>query len=589
MYRWSELFIPTLREAPAEAEVASHKFLLRAGYVRQLGAGIYSYLPFGQRAILKITAIVRKEMDKIAQEFYLPAIHPREIWEASGRWAVMGDNLFKLKDRKGAELCLGMTEEEVMTDVARRELHSYKQLPQIWYQIQSKFRDEPRPKSGLLRTRQFTMKDAYSFDLDAAGLDVSYKKHYDTYCRIFDRCGLSYVVVEAHSGAMGGSQSHEFMVYTDAGEDLVASCPQCGYAANLEKATSRLEPVQDYAPLQDGRPLPVHTPGMKTIEEVANFLGVSPRNKIKTLALMAVYADGGGKRPKQVPLAVFLRGDHSLNEAKLAEKVSGAEFRPMQAEEIAEVFGSPGGFLGPIGVHGRGYKGVAAQVLVDQALQGRTNLIAGANRADYHLRNVTPGRDFSVAETEWADLRSVEAGEGCPNCGAPLKVAKAVEIGHIFKLGYKYSDSMGLRVLDKDGKELTPIMGSYGIGIERILTALIEQNHDDDGFWLPPQVAPFSVVVVPTNAADRKLLEAAGAITRQLEQAGVEVILDDRDERPGVKFKDADLVGIPVRITVGKKLAEGKVEVLERATRRSQDVAADGVTGVILPMIALSE
>jgi prolyl-tRNA synthetase len=373
------------------------------------------------------------------------------------------------------------------------------------------------------------------------------------------------------------------MVYTDAGEDLVASCGQCGYAANMEKATSQLEAVEDYAPVQDGKPLEVHTPGMKTIEEVAKFLGVSPRNKIKTLALMAVIPDGDGKKPRQVPVIAFLRGDHTLNEAKLAGKVPGAEFRPMQAEEIEEVFGSPAGFLGPIGIQGRGHKGVPAQVFVDRALLGRKNLIAGANRADYHLRNVTPGRDFPVAEEDWADLRSVEAGEGCPNCGTPLKVAKAVEIGHIFKLGYKYSGSMGLRVLDKDGKEITPIMGSYGIGIERILTALIEQNHDENGFWLPPQVAPFQVVVVPTNVADQKLRDAATDLAGRLEAAGVDVILDDRDERPGVKFKDADLVGIPLRITVGKKLAEGKVELLSRAQHRSQDVEIDRVLETILP------
>ncbi|MFB3814681.1 MAG: proline--tRNA ligase [Terriglobales bacterium] len=581
MYRWSQLFVPTLREAPADAEVASHKYLVRAGYIRQLAAGIYSYLFLGHRAMLKITDIVREEMDKIAQEFVLPAIHPREIWEASGRWTLMGDNMFRLKDRKGADLCLGMTEEEVMTNIAIGELRSYKQLPQIWYQIQSKFRDEPRPKSGLLRVRQFTMKDSYSFDMDAAGLDVSYKKHYETYCRIFDRCGLQYVVVEAHSGAMGGSQSHEFMVYTDAGEDLVVSCPQCGYAANVEKATSRLEPVEDYEPVGEGKPLEVHTPGMKTIEEVANYLGVSPKNKMKTLALMAVYADGTPNQPKEVPVVAFLRGDHQLNEAKLAAVVPGAEFRPMHAEEIQQVFGSPAGFLGPIGIQGREYRGVKAKVFVDRALLGRKNLIAGANKEDYHLRNVTPGRDFLVAEPQWADLRAVEPGEGCPNCGTPLKVAKAVEIGHIFKLGYKYSESMGLRVLDKDGKEVTPIMGSYGIGLERILTSVIEQNHDEDGFWLPPQIAPFEVVVVPTNANDQALVTAAVQITEELEKAGVDVILDDRDERAGVKFKDADLVGIPFRVNIGKKLAEGKVELVERANHSRQDVGTSEITGVI--------
>jgi prolyl-tRNA synthetase len=579
MYRWSQLFIPTLREAPADAEVASHKFLVRAGYVRQLAAGIYSYLFLGQRAILKITDVVREEMDRIAQEFYLPAIHPREIWEASGRWGVMGDNMFRLKDRKGADLCLGMTEEEVMTEIARKELRSYKQLPQIWYQIQAKFRDEPRPKSGLLRTRQFTMKDSYSFDMDPSGLDVSYQKHYDTYCRIFDRCGLKYVAVEAHSGAMGGSQSHEFMVYTEAGEDLVVSCPKCGYAANLEKATSRLDPVQDYAPVGEGKPVEVHTPGMKTIEEVATFLGVSPKNKIKTMALMGVNANAEKGKPREFPVIAFLRGDHSLNEAKLAGALGTGEFRPMHPEEIHDVFGSPAGFLGPIGAGERHYRGIHATVLVDRALLGRKNLIAGANKEDYHLRNVTPGRDFVVSEKQWADIRSVEPGEACINCGTSLQVGKAVEIGHIFKLGYKYSESMGARVLDKDGREVTPIMGSYGIGIERILTSVIEQNHDNDGFWLPPNIAPFQAVVVPTNISDQKLHSTATEIATQLQGAGIDVLLDDRDERPGVKFKDADLIGVPFRITVGKKVAEGKVEVFTRSTRETQDVTISAILG----------
>ncbi len=586
MIRWSQLFIPTLREAPADAEVASHKFLVRAGYIRQLAAGIYSYLFLGQRSILKITNIVREEMDKFAQEFYLPAIHPREVWEASGRWALMGDNMFRLKDRKGADLCLGMTEEEIMTEIARKELRSYKQLPQIWYQIQAKFRDEARPKSGLMRVRQFTMKDSYSFDIDPAGLDVSYQKHYDAYCRIFDRCGLGYVAVEAHSGAMGGSASHEFMVYTDAGEDLVVSCPKCRYAANLEKATSRLEDVEDYADVGDGTPLQVHTPGLKTVEEVANFLGVSPKNKMKTMAMMAVLPQGEGGKTQEIPVIAFLRGDHSLNEAKLATTVPGAEFRPMHPEEIQEVFGAPAGFLGPIGLNGRKFRGIAAKVFVDRALLGRKNLIAGANKEDYHVRNVTPGRDFEITEQMWMDLRSVAEGEGCPNCGTPLQVGKAVEIGHIFKLGYKYSESMGARVLDKDGKEVTPIMGSYGIGIERILTAAIEQNHDDNGFWLNPAIAPFQAIVVPTNVADSKLAEAAEKIARELEHAGIDVLLDDRDERPGVKFKDADLIGIPFRVTVGKKLADGKVELLKRADRGSQDVAVAEIVTVLKGLLS---
>jgi prolyl-tRNA synthetase len=583
MHRWSQLFIPTLREAPADAEVASHKFLVRAGYIRQLAAGIYSYLFMGHRSLLKITKVVREEMDKIGQEFYLPAIHPRELWEVSGRYAVMGDNMFRLKDRKGADLVLGMTEEEVMTEIARKELRSYKQLPQIWYQIQSKFRDEPRPKGGLLRVRQFTMKDSYSFDMDAAGLDVSYKKHYDAYCRIFDRCGLKYNAVEAHSGSMGGSLSHEFMVYTDAGEDFVVSCPKCGYAANLEKATSRLDDVEDYAATKDGLDL-VHTPGMKTIEDVAKFLGVSAKNKMKTLAYMAVKPGKDGKT-NEVPVVAFMRGDHMLNETKLGSTVPGAEFRPMQAEEIEGVFASPAGFLGPVGLEGREYKGVKALVFVDRALLGRKNLIAGANKEDYHVRNVTPGKDFPVAESQYVDLRNVEAGESCINCGGPLQVGKAVEIGHIFKLGYKYSESMGARVLDKDGKEVMPIMGCYGIGIERILTAAIEQNHDANGFWLTPEIAPFDVVVVPTNVSDEKLSKAAIEIAEMLEKAGLDVVLDDRDERPGVKFKDADLSGIPFRINVGKKMADGLVEVVRRSTSERVDATISQIPEMLATMM----
>src|SRR5271167_3075941 len=349
MHRWSELFIPTLREAPADAEVASHKFLVRAGYIRQLAAGIYSYLFLGNRSFNKIMGIVREEMDKIGQEFYLPALHPRELWEASGRWSVMGDNMFRLKDRKGADLGLGMTHEEVMTDIARKELRSYKQLPQIWYQIQTKFRDEPRPKAGLLRVRQFIMKDAYSFDIDADGLDVSYQKHHDTYCRIFDRCGLKYMVIDAHSGAMGGSQSQEFMVRTPAGEDLVVSCEKCDYAANMEKATSKLAPAEDLHAEGDGLPLEVHTPGQKTIEDVARFLGVSPVHMIKTLAMMITETDVKTGKVRSRPVVLLMRGDHQMNEAKLSTAVAGKETRPMQEEEIRELFHAPAGYLGPLG------------------------------------------------------------------------------------------------------------------------------------------------------------------------------------------------------------------------------------------------
>jgi prolyl-tRNA synthetase len=576
MHRWSELFIPTLREAPADAEVASHKFLVRAGYIRQLAAGIYSYLFLGNRSFNKIIRIVREEMDRIGQEFYLPALHPRDLWEASGRWAVMGENLFRLKDRKGGELCLGMTEEEVMTSIALKDLRSYKQLPQIWYQIAPKFRDEPRPRSGLLRVRQFIMKDSYSFDLDAAGLDVSYKKHYNAYCRIFDRCGLKYMVVEADSGAMGGKESHEFMVRTPAGEDRIVSCDACRYAANLEKATSKLDEVADLWPEGDGEPLEVHTPGQKTIEDVAKFLGVSPKNKIKTLALIADEVDGTGKK-KSRAVVVLMRGDHQLNEAKLNATVATAT-RPMEEAEIEALFNSPAGYLGPIGIEWatdlQQHSGKAV-LLVDKALEGRANLIGGANKKDYHLKNLTPGKDFHP--TAYADLRSVAAGEACPNCGKPLRIDTAVEVGHIFKLGYRYSDSMGLRVLDPNGKEVKPIMGCYGIGIERILTAAVEQGNDPDGFWLPTSIAPFEILVSPVNMKDEAVKNAASDIATRLENAGFDVVLDDRDERPGVKFKDADLVGIPYRVTVGKKVTEGTVEVVFRSTRQVHDVTISAI------------
>ena len=578
MHRWSKLFLPTLREAPADAEVASHKLLLRAGYVRQLGAGIYSYLYLGQRSVNKIIGIVREEMDKIGQEFLLPTIHPSELWKESGRWTVMGDNMFRLKDRKGAELALGMTHEEVMTDIARKELRSYKQLPQIWYQIQTKFRDEPRPKAGLLRVRQFIMKDSYSFDLDDAGLDASYKAHDGTYRRIFDRCGLKYVVVEADSGAMGGSQSQEFMVYTDAGEDLIVSCPTGDYAANIEKATSTLPVEEDLAPTGDGLPELVHTPGKGAIADVAEFLQVSPKQDIKCVAYMSL------RRGKWLPLAAFLRGDHSVNEAKLSSLVGAVELRPMVAEELETWFHGPAGYLGPIGIDAaKDAQAEGLVVVLDSALVERQNLICGANKLDYHFRNVTPKRDFQW--TVAADIRNVVEGEACPVCGSPLKVAKAVEIGHIFKLGYKYTESMGSSVLDENGKEVMPIMGCYGIGIERILTAAIEQSNDKNGFWLPTAIAPFEVVVTITNTTDPTLVSIGEKMATDLEGSGFDVILDDRDERAGVKFKDADLIGIPYRINVGKKAAEGKVELVTRATASSQDVEIGQVGSLLRSLI----
>jgi prolyl-tRNA synthetase len=425
-------------------------------------------------------------------------------------------------------------------------------LPQIWYQIQTKFRDEPRPKSGLLRVRQFIMKDSYSFDMDAAGLDAAYQEHYRAYCRIFDRCGLKYVAVEAHSGAMGGSQSHEFMVATDAGEDHIAVCPSCGYAANLEKAESVPSAPLAPDPIGDLAPEKFHTPGRKTIAEVAEFTGLPETSQMKSLVMVA-----GG----ELALAL-VRGDHSLSETKFAGVMSAAEVRPARPEEIRERFGADAGSLGPVGARGM-------RILADLALQGRRNMIAGANLDDYHLRHVTPGEDFSP---EYCDLRQAAQGDACKSCGAGLKLEKTVEIGHIFKLGYKYSESMGLRVLNAAGAEVTPIMGSYGIGIERILCAAVELYHDKDGMALPASIAPFEVVVTPVNSSDPAQRGAADQIYSACRALGVDVLLDDRDERPGVKFKDADLIGIPYRITVGKKLAQGNVEMVNRRTRESVDV-----------------
>ncbi len=551
--RWSTLFIPTLREHSAEAEVISHQLLLRGGYIRQLSAGIYSYLLLAQRSLLKIQQIVREEMNAIGgQEMLLPALNPAEVWQESGRWEIMGDNMFRLKDRFGRDLCLGMTHEEVVTSIARGELRSYKQLPQIWYQIQTKFRDEPRPKSGLLRVRQFIMKDSYTFDLDAAGLDLAYQKHYDAYRHIFDRCGLEYMIVEAHSGAMGGSQSHEFVVRSDAGEDFIARCAACGYAANLEKAVSRpaapalLDPEGDYTPEE------FHTPNLKTIADIAAFTKLPESSQMKSLVMVA---DG-------IPVLVMLRGDHQLSETKLQGLLHATDVRPAHPQEIVDLFGASAGSLGPVGVKN-------LRILADLALQRRRNMISGANRDDYHLKNVTPGEDFNP---EYFDLRQVAAGDACVNCGGALEIVKAIEIGHIFKLGYKYSESMGLRVLGEDGKEITPIMGSYGIGIERILTCAIELYNDKDGMVLPPPIAPFSVVITPVNYADSLQRETADLLYAQCVKAGIDALLDDRDERPGVKFKDADLIGIPYRITVGKKLRDAKVEFSSRRTRISEDV-----------------
>ncbi|MCA1633879.1 MAG: proline--tRNA ligase [Acidobacteria bacterium] len=571
--RWSQFFIPTLREDPADAEVVSHRLLLRAGYIRQLGSGIYSLLPLGQRVAKRAMTIIREEMDAIGgQEFFLPALHPSAVWEESGRWAVMGETMFRLKDRKGADLCLGMTHEEVFTSIARHEIRSYKQLPQVWYQIQTKFRDEERPKSGLMRLRQFIMKDAYTFDVDLEGLDRSFDAQREAYQRIFDRCGLKYSIVEASSGAMGGSESNEFMARTDAGEDFIANCASCGYAANLEKATSRLSVIEDEAGPDAPEEFP--TPGVRTIVDLTTFPGGAAADRqIKTLIYVATSAE------TQEPFTVLalLRGDHPLHETKLADSIGASAVRPAQPDEIQALLGASAGSLGGVGARDKaGASKQQVRIIADSALRGRRDMTTGANADDRHLRGVDIERD--IRPDSWADLRTVAAGERCPRCEAgTLDVFKAMEIGHIFKLGTKYSEAMGARVLTQDGKEVPIVMGSYGIGVERILSAAIEQSHDADGIVWPRSLAPFDVIVTVTNLKQPELVEAGERLYKELRAAGLEVLLDDRDERAGVKFKDADLVGVPFRVTVGKKITDGKVELFERATKQSTDVGLEEV------------
>ncbi|MBL8187999.1 MAG: proline--tRNA ligase [Acidobacteria bacterium] len=577
--RWSTYFIPTLREEPSDAEVISHKLLLRAGLVRQLGAGIYTYLPLAQRSVLKISEIIRQEMNAIGgQEFFFPALHPAEIWQESGRWSVMGPNMFRLKDRKGGDYCLGMTHEECFTDIARNHLRSYKQLPQVWYQIQTKFRDEPRPKSGLLRVRQFTMKDAYTFDIDQAGLDKSFDDQRAAYCKVYSRCGLDFVIVEADSGSMGGSASNEFMVYTDAGEDLVASCPKCRYAANTEKAQSRIPAIDDGEGSAAVEKFP--TPGVRTIEDLVNFDGGTAANKqIKTLVYVSLAQKGHDI--KTTPFLALLRGDHQVNDAKLSNaiakivNVDGWEqtaVRPAHPEEIFDLMGAHAGSLGAVGV-------TKLPIIADEALRGRKNMTTGANEDDHHLRNVSIERDIKVGA--WADLRTVVEGEGCPKCDVVLRVAKALEVGHIFKLGTKYSVSMGAPVLTAEGKPVPIVMGSYGIGVERILAAAIERHTDVAGIIVPITIAPFQFLVSPLNVKDADVKATGDRIYDELASAGIDVLYDDRDERAGVKLNDADLVGFPFQIRIGpKKLKEGKVEFYDRATKTSEEVAADQAVAI---------
>jgi len=580
--RWSRYFIPTLREDPADAEVISHKLLLRAGIIRQLSAGMYSYLPLGQRIALKVMNILREEMNAIGgQEFYLPALQPAEIWQESGRWFAIGDDMFRLKDRKGTDLCLGMTHEEVFTTIARNEVRSYKQLPQVWYQIQIKFRDEARPKSGLMRLRTFIMKDAYTFDVDRAGLDKSFIDQREAYKRIFTRCGIKFLIVEASSGAMGGTESNEFMARTPAGEDLIVSCANCGYAANLEKATSRIATIADEPGPNAPEEFP--TPGVRTIEDLTTFPGGAEASRqIKSLVFVATI-DG-----EQRAVLVLLRGDHQLHETKLADSLRATAVRPAHPEEIRDLLGASAGSLGGVGAKAKARASNSdLRIVADSGLKDRRNMTTGANKDDHHLRGVDISRDIPV--DEWFELRTAESGEGCPRCETGvLEVFKGMEIGHIFKLGTKYSASMGATVLNQEGKEVPIVMGSYGIGVDRILTAVIEQQHDDDGIIWPRSLAPFDVVVTITNMKQDETRLAGEQLYDELQRAGLDVLLDDRDERAGVKFKDADLIGIPYRITIGKKVAEGVVELFNRREKRSEDVKISDVVKQV-KRLALAE
>jgi prolyl-tRNA synthetase family II len=544
--RWSQLHIPTLREDPADADAVSHRLLVRAGFIRQLMAGHYSLLPLGMRVRAKVMNVIREEMNAIgAQEFLLPAMHPAQIWEKSGRLAIMGDIMFRLKDRKGTDMVLGVTHEEIFTTLAL-ELASYRELPQFWYQFQVKFRDEARPKSGLLRVREFTMKDSYSFDVDEAGLDASFEAHRAAYERIFARLGIPALAVEASSGNMGGSDSVEFMCPSDAGEDLVARCPGCGYAANLEKATSALAAVDD----QQAGPAPerLATPGVRTISDLDREHGIAASRQVKTLVQ---FVDG------QLTL-VLLRGDHPLADQKLIDATGATEIRPAQPDEIRAALGASPGSLGAVGISG-------LPVIADLALRGRRDMATGANADDVHLTGVDVERDIAIGQ--WADLREVTAGEPCPRCGTPLELLRAIEVGHIFKLGRKYTAALGVSVLGPDGTAITPIMGSYGIGVERAIAVLAEVHHDDIGLTWPVAVAPAEVTVVLLSVKDEAARAVAEDIYRELLAGGADALIDDRDERPGVKFKDAELTGIPLRVSVGARdLAEGVVEITRRAT-----------------------
>ncbi|HEY6310860.1 MAG TPA: proline--tRNA ligase [Streptosporangiaceae bacterium] len=573
--RWSQMHIPTLREDPADAGAPSHRLLLRAGYIRQLMAGHYSLLPLGQRVRLKVIGIIREEMNRIgAQEILMPVMHPAEPWLLSGRWELMGDEMFRLKDRRGADLALGMTHEEIIATLAT-ELESYRELPQMWYQFQTKLRDEPRPKAGLLRTREFTMKDSYSFDLGPDELDVSFSLHRDAYTRIFERLSIPAIPAQASSGTMGGSDSTEFICPSPTGEDLIVLCPECGYAANIEIAASRLAAVDDFSERATvlAAPEPFPTPGVRTIEDLAVQYHAPADRQIKTLVY---FVDG-------VLTLVLLRGDHALNEQKLIDATGATAIRPAQAEEIRDALGALPGSLGAVGALSTNLGD--HPIIADEALRGRRGMFTGANVDDTHLRGVDVERDIGVGQ--WADLREAAAGDSCVNCGHGLEVERGIEVGHIFKLGYKYSDAMEIRVSGPDGKPVKPVMGSYGIGVERAMATIVEVHYDSKGIIWPVAVAPFEVVVVIAQQDDPEVAEAGEQVYAALADAGVEVIVDDRPVRAGVKFSDAELVGIPFRVTVGKRgLATGSAELTDRVTGSTVQIPLDDLAKHVREAVA---
>ncbi len=557
--RFSRTCVPTLRETPSEAEAVSHKLLLRAGYIRQLAAGLYIFMPLGWRVMGKINAIIREEMARIdAQELLLPVLHPADIWQKTGRWSGIGDEMFRLTDRTGRDMCLGMTHEEIMTWLASREIRSYKVLPQIWYQIQTKLRDEARPKSGILRTREFIMKDSYSFDRDESGLNQSYRLHEEVYHRIFKRCGLKFYQVESDPGMMGGATAHEFMAPSPAGEDDVAICDSCGYAANVELATG-ISPEPEF---EEWTFEEVHTPQKRSVREVSEFLGTSPAWFIKSLLFIS---DTG-------PVLVLLRGDQELQEKKLQRLIGPC--RPARKEEVLETLGVEPGFIGPMGHKIR--------IIADEALKEGV-YISGANKADYHVRGVRPGKGF---DAEWTDLHMVKGGDRCRKCRASLRIEKVIEIGNIFKLGTKYSEPLKAYYLDEKGKEHPLVMGSYGIGPARIAAAAVEQSNDENGIIWPESIAPFDVMILPLKMNNTEIVRVSEDIYQGLTRKGFDVFLDDRNERAGVKFKDADLIGIPLQVVVGEKnLKEGFIEIKIRRTGEKKlvrtDEAVEGIAGIV--------